>query len=282
MRTRATTVIFVATLAAATAASAQRNGVEPFREAGSLGSDSAQRLPGRAIAVARHAIHVPDLVIRESPAHLDELAQWIAEFSAWKQWVQEWGNRRQPGWFTGYRQRQPRPDPPGWLATRCDDAVEDAGAMANACALLAEWHADVATLKSTTARATATVQGEESRKTTWWEHLHLDGGWPAMQSKVYGVIGMHATTSVRGRLQVFVAPGAIVLNVPTRGGRRAWKVAANWGVAYRLVEVTLPGGREALLHLNLAKAWLLSAGDDVPTKSTDFIGFSLTFNKAGN
>jgi hypothetical protein len=123
---------------------------------------------------------------------------------------------------------------------------------------------------------------EEADKTTFWRNVHLDFGWPAMQSglSLYGVVGMHATTSVHGRLQIFVAPGAMLLNVPTRGGGRAWKLATNYGIAYRLGEFGFPGQRTAVLHLNLAKAWLISAGPDVTTKSTDFIGLSMTFKKA--
>ena len=109
----------------------------------------------------------------------------------------------------------------------------------------------------------------------------MDVAWPALQSGValYGVIGMHATTSVRGRLEIFIAPGAMLLNVPTPDGTRAWKLATNYGIAYRLGQFRFPGNRQALLHVNLAKAWLLSAGADVPTRSTDFVGFSLTFKK---
>ena len=47
-----------------------------------------------------------------------------------------------------------------------------------------------------------------------------------------------------------------------------------------LAQFTLPGTtRLAYLHLNLAKAWLLGAGPDVPTSSTDFAGLSITFKK---
>jgi hypothetical protein len=130
--------------------------------------------------------------------------------------------------------------------------------------------------------ATLSSASEDTDKTTWWEHVHLDAGWPAIQSSLslYGVLGMHATTTVRGRFQVFVAPGAMLLNVPTSDGGRAWKIATNYGIAYHLGRFTFPGtNRQARLHLNIAKAWLLSAGPDVPTKSTDFVGLSITFTK---
>jgi hypothetical protein len=85
---------------------------------------------------------------------------------------------------------------------------------------------------------------------------------------------------VKGRFQVFVAPGAMLLNVPTVDGSRAWRLATNYGIAYRLGQFTIPGSsRQAYLHLNIAKAWLLSAGPTVPTSSTDFVGLSVTFKK---
>ncbi len=271
MRTLSTaTAVFIVALAA------------PLPAAAQVADGPAGRpVPTRTIALVARAIEAPDFSMLESPARLDELARWVADFAQWKTWRDQWGNRREPGWFTGYRQRRERPDPPAWLSGRCEDTVEDTGAMANACTLLADWRADYATLQSASARAAATTRDEEAGKTTWWEHVHLDAGWPAMQTnaKVFGVIGMHATTHVHGRLQVFVAPGAMLLNVPTRDGGRAWKVAANYGVAYRLAEFTVPGGRQALLHVNLAKAWLLSAGDDVTRKSTDFVGLSVTFKR---
>ena len=103
-----------------------------------------------------------------------------------------------------------------------------------------------------------------------------------MQSgvSIYGVLGMHATTTVKGRFQIFVAPGAMLMNVPTTDGSRAWTVATTYGIAYRIGEFTIPGTtRRAYLHLNLVKAWLLSTGPNMPSSSTDFGGLSVTFKK---
>ncbi len=245
-------------------------------------SDEGQHhppIPSHAIPLAEHAIEVPALPAPDPAQRQEELEKWIHDFSEWKQWVDQWGNRREPGWFSDFRQRRPRPDPPIWLFERCGDLLDDIDAMATACSLLAEWKADWVISQATA--AAASTGEEEAPKTIWWEHVHLDAGWPALQSGVglYGVIGMHATTSVRGRLEIFVAPGAMLLNVPTRNGARAWKLATNYGIAFRLVQFAFPGNRQALLHLNLAKAWLLAAGPDVATRSTDFVGFSLTFKK---
>jgi hypothetical protein len=238
-------------------------------------------LPAQAIAAAQQPSPAPVLTPFDSAEREAELKRWVEEFTGWKNWNALWGNRRQPGWFSSSRTRRQRPDPPAWLLDRCVDPVDDDDVLSEGCTLLAEWGADLGTAQVANTRAAASASQEEEPRTRFWEHLHLDVLWPAMQSgsSLYGVVGMHATTSVKGRFQIFVAPGIMLLNVPTRNGGRAWKAAANYGIAYRLFDFSFPGGRQALLHLNLAKAWLLSAGPDVSTSSTDFVGFSITFKK---
>ena len=235
-------------------------------------------LTGSAIPLAHRALDapgLPDLAIRR-----DELRKWIDDYSEWKEWAQRWGNRRQPGVFTGSRERRPRPVPPDWLSGYCESGIDGSDEGEQACALFTEWSAPNAVVQAATTRAVATQAGEDSDNTTWWEHVHLDGGWPAMQANlsIYGVIGVHATTYVKGRFEIFIAPGAMLVRVPNGGGGHAWKVATNYGITYRLAGLTLPGGRRALLHVNLAKAWLFAMGD-LPTDSTDFIGLSMTFKK---
>lgn len=237
-----------------------------------------QPLPGRAIPSA--PTPAPRLVILDSTARREELEEWIEDFTKWKDWASTWGNRREPGWFSGSRARRPRPDPPLWLFEECDGQAAHGGASDDACQLLAEWSMGSPAVAQPAASLSPATEDDD--KITWWEHVHLDAGWPAIQSSLslYGVLGMHATTTVRGRFQVFIAPGAMLLNVPTRDGGRAWKIATNYGIAYHLAKFRFPGSsRQARLHLNIAKAWLLSAGPDVPTKSTDFVGLSITFAK---
>jgi hypothetical protein len=265
-----TAVVFLAVLTATSSASAQTP------------DTGDQSLPGRTIPVAERATQPPVLPMWDTSARQEELDKWIEDFSQWQAWAATWGNRREPGWFRSARSRRPKPDPPLWLFEACDGVASDPDASNEPCHLLAEWSGGAAAATQPTPSRTATTSSEDTGKITWWEHVHLDGGWPAMQSgvSIYGVFGMHATTTVKGRFQVFVAPGAMLMNVPTANGNRAWKIATNYGIAYRLVEFTVPGTtRRAYLHLNLAKAWLLSAGPDVPTSSTDFAGLSVTFKK---
>jgi len=239
-----------------------------------------QPIDARTIPIASFAIDAPTLPMWDGAVRREQLEKWIAEYSAWREWASVWGNRREPGWFRDSRKRRPRPDPPAWLFQECEGLAGDA--RDDACQLLAEWSAGTAATALSAAAPAVSQAAEDDQKITGWEHVHLDAGWPAMQSGlgVYGVLGVHATTTVRGRLQIFIAPGAMLMNVPTEDGGRAWRVATNYGIAYRLGQFTIPGlDRHAVLHLNLAKAWLISAGTNVSTGSTDFVGLSMTFKK---
>jgi hypothetical protein len=85
---------------------------------------------------------------------------------------------------------------------------------------------------------------------------------------------------VAGRFQVFVAPGAILLNLPTDRGSREWRPATDWGVAYRMFDFTFPGTeRRASLHINLARAWVMSGPSNVFQSSIDLAGFSVTLKR---
>jgi hypothetical protein len=232
--------------------------------------------------IAQQLFTAPDLSDVGAAARAAEMQQWVKDFTEWKEWSEQWGNRRQRGLLTGYRERREVPVPPGWLADSCATVVDDSEPVARACTLLAEWTEDVATILTRQASNTTTTDAEQPEKTVWWEHLHMDVLWPAMQwqASVYGVIGMHTATTVRGRFQVFITPGAMLLNLPTRNGGRAWKVATNYGIGYRLFDFTFFGGRPATLHVNLAKAWLLADIADVATgRSMDFVGFSIAFKQ---
>ena len=237
-------------------------------------------LPSRSAPVVLTT--APDLFERDAEQRAAEVAAWVEDFSAWQEWAAKWRNRRQPGWITTYRGRVDKPDPPPWLATRCLTVFDDADPLMTACTLLSDWHQDTASTPIRQARVTATTQGEEDRNTVWWEHLHMDMLWPALQwrASVYGVVGMHGATQVGKRLQVFVTPGVMLLNVPTRDGTRVWKIAGNYGIGYRLFDFSFPGNHPAALHLNLAKAWIVSEKTDaIARQSIDFVGLSIAFKK---
>lgn len=245
-------------------------------------ADASSLIPSRALPVDTFAFP-PDVSDRHAAQRAADLQQWIVEYTDWLTWSTEWRNRRQPGWFTSYRERPEPPEPPAWLAERCESTVDDAEPLMRACILLEQATAADASVQVLPDAATAPAAPEDNRRTIWWEHVHIDALWPAMQlqGSVFGVIGVHTTTTVKGRLEVFLAPGAMLLNLPARDGSRAWKFAANYGVGFRLGEFGFPGKRQAVLHLNLARAWLLADVKDVVTsRSTDFAGFSMTFKKS--
>ena len=212
---------------------------------------------------------------------LAEAKHWVADFAAWQRWDAEWHNTPEPGVFHA-RPRRKRPDPPAWLAAECADGSTAQDPLGAACRSFIEWQDDAVVAQLRRQTATTRAQKEAPTKSLWWEHIHLDGLWPMAQwnSGVIGVLGMHATVDMVGRLQVFVAPGAIVLNLPNGRGSREWKPATDWGIAYRIVDFTFPGsGRRASLHLNLAKAWVLNDAAGAFPGTVDLAGFSLTFKK---
>jgi hypothetical protein len=213
---------------------------------------------------------------------LADLQRWLSAFKSWQQWDAAWHNRPEPGWL-GVRPRRTRPDPPAWLADECIDASLENGVLAAACRAFVDWKDDEAVAHVRDQRVTARAQQEAATKSVWWEHIHLDALWPMPQwsSGVVGVLGMHATVDVAGRLQVFVAPGAIVLNLPNGRNSREWKPATDWGLAYRCFDFTIPGtDQRASVHLNLAKAWVLADPIGAFPATVDLAGFSITFRRS--
>jgi hypothetical protein len=240
---------------------------------GQTGGEQAL-LPARAIGSADP---VPPIDIADWEQRRRALHQWMDDYAAWKKWHEKWGNRIEPGWL-GARPRRPRPEPPAWLAGECPAPADDEPLVVEACELLAEWRDEgLAQVRRQT--ATARIHKEAPTHTQWWEHLHVDALWMMTQwgTPVYGVVGMHATLEIAGRLQVFVAPGVMLLNLPGIDGTREWKPATDWGFAYRLVDFKFPGSkRQGSLHVNVAKAWVLSGPSNLFNTSIDLAGFSIT------
>jgi hypothetical protein len=244
---------------------------------------SSPLLPASPIPTDLASLLTPPTVDQpDATARRAELQQWMGEFAAWQEWSAKWRNRREPGWFTGFRNRPEKPSPPAWLASRCVAVFADGDPLVAACAMLAAWRDDGGVSQIRQTRVAVVTEREEEPHTSWWEHVHMDLLWPALQyqNSIYGVIGMHVATRVAGRWQVFTAPGALLLNLPTRNGARAWKVATNYGIGYRLFDFTFPGSRPAELHVNMAKTWIVSDSSDLITgRSIDVVGFSITFKK---
>jgi len=248
-------------------------------EVAAQAADDQSALPSRAIE-SRAPLLLVDVAV--SPDQLRELSRWIDDFTAWKRWNAEWRNRVEPGYFR-LRERRPRPQPPEWLFSRCADAPEDDSRLDQACRLLLEWSDNDPTAAARRREAADAVAREEPpAKNVWWQHVHLDTLWvmPQSGSSIYGVVGVHATIDLAGRLQVFVAPGAMLINLPREDGGRQWTAATHWGFAFRLFDFKLPGtDRPATLHANIVKARILTGPTVFGESTLDLVGFSITMKR---
>jgi hypothetical protein len=228
-------------------------------------------------------VRAPDGI---SPSErLSSLEQWARDYAGWQVWFQQWRNTREPGWI-GSRSRHQRPEPPPWLADVCPVPADEGTPLADGCRLLDQWRTeDVATTVAVAQTTTTRNQAEAPTRSVWWQHIHLDALWPMTDgnSGVFGLLGVHATIPVGGRVQMFVAPGAMLMRIPGIDGTQQWQPATDWGFSYRMATFVIPGmQRPAILHLNLAKVWML--GQTPLPASFDsgmyLAGFSLTFRKA--
>jgi hypothetical protein len=240
--------------------------------------DGQNALPATPIPLAAETIIPSSSVSTGNPSALAErmaaVQQWMREFTEWQEWEDRWRGKMEPG-FLSPRERRIKPDPPVWLIDECRDLADADDARTEPCRLVAEWHDGAAAQARATLLAGRT---EEDRKTTWWRHVHIDGLWlTPSTSASYGVVGVHVTLTLVGRWQIFIAPGAMLLNVPTSERTRAWQPATDLGFSYRLIDLTLPGGRQGTLHVNLARAWVLGGSESVINSTVDLVGLSLTF-----
>ena len=215
-----------------------------------------------------------------SAQQMQALEEWSKAFEKWQNWFARWRNQSEPGWFAS-RGRLEKPAPPQWLPAACASLVEDSGPLVRGCQLWDAWRRDEDG-HSFAARqeAEARADRELPHKTIWWERVHLDALWPLTQvgSGVYGVAGVHTTLSLTKRAQIFLLPGVLMMRVPALSGGGAWTTATDWGFSYRLGDFRMPGfGTPCALHLNIARVWLLGAGE-LPLSGQLYVaGFSLTF-----
>lgn len=207
-----------------------------------------------------------------------ELQTWIRAYTEWKEWADQWRGKREPGWF-GDRDRRAKPDPPAWLPEYCrvSDAIE--GTFAEGCRLLTDWRDDHGTAIIREQIRDERAQREAPTKSRWWNRIHFDALWVTTQvPATYGVIGIHATHKISGRLQIFLAPGAMLLNVPAANGKREWRPATDLGISYQLLDFKFPvNGADATLHLNVAKAWVVGNHGSFIDSSVELAGLSVSF-----
>jgi hypothetical protein len=245
--------------------------------AASAGQQASHPLPSRPIEISAT---LPPVVL--STDQLVTLERWSREYEAWAVWFGQWRNRPEPGWLAAKPRRQP-PAPPVWLPSACTDVLDDGGTLVNACHDFQDWlNGDSEATRARQQIALERAEREKPQKTIWWEHIHVDALWPMTQSGVsaFGVFGTHATTQVTKRFQVFLAPGIILMRLPSADGGQQWNAATDWGFSYRLTDLKLPRmHRPSALHLNIARVWVFGVNNLPITGSMYLAGFSLTFQK---
>ena len=248
--------------------------------AGVEGQTLDQVLPSTPIlmAVPRVDDHVT------SGELLARMQQWTEDYASWKAWQARWRNTPEPGVFSAKPRRQP-PVPPEWLPSICANSAQDDAILSDACSAWRDWSGnDVAAdaLSQQTAQSRRSHEAQE--RTQWWERVHVDAYWPMTRSgtSAFGIVGMHATMHLTKRLQVFMAPGIILMRVPTLDGTHTWSAATDWGFSYRLFDFRMPVfQRGTTAHLNMAKVWMLGNNANLASLGGDMYvaGFSLTFQK---
>jgi len=219
----------------------------------------------------------------ETPSQqLLALQRWTADYAAWKAWFVKWRGRLEPGLFSAKARREP-PVPPPWLPDACVSLVDDTGPLADACRAYRESQHDFDGTGLLMQQAAQTQTKQEAvEHTKWWEHVHVDAFWPMTQSgsDAFGVAGMHTTLYVTTRLQVFLAPGAILMRLPAVSGGRTWSAATDWGFSYSLFNFRMPGmDRPSTVHLNVARVWVLGANTVTMPGELYLAGFSITFKQ---
>ena len=236
-------------------------------------SPDAGSLPASPLPLEQ-AQRLPDTVIVSlSQAQIEEVEQWSRAFAEWQTWAARWLNRRQPGVWSGAVERRDKPDPPAWLRDACTLLAGDE-VLARACAQLTAWDDNLISARIRHETLTAQTQKEAPTKSAWWRHAHLDAMWSTTQSSTtaFGLLGAHFTMDVEGRLQVFVAPGILLVSVPGVFGSRELMPATDWGVTYRLFNV-----KQTTVHFNLVHAWLISSGANLIGSQLTLAGFSFSF-----
>ena len=238
-----------------------------------LAAQSAEPLPASVPSTELSPGVLAPPLITVTLEEMQELQRWTRDFLEWQKAVDKWLNLRTQGSFSRFLESHKKPEPPVWLQGACELLADDPQFSA-ACEMRARWDDDPFTMRSRKAAVTAVAQKEAPANSVWWRHVHLDGLWSTTQSNltVFGLFGMHLTVPVEGRMQVFVAPGVLMVSVPTMSGTRELKAATDWGVTYRLFEA----GRNTV-HFNLVHAWVIASGQQLASPQMTLAGFSISF-----
>lgn len=208
-----------------------------------------------------------------------DVEQWTRDYEEWKAWFAKWHNRREPGWFSTRARRQP-PEPPAWLGGTCEARSDESRILTEGCRAWREWERGNLSVLVDEQVVQTRSHLESPEKSVWWQHVHVDALWPLTQAggNAFGVAGMHATIPVTHRMQVFIAPGMILMRLPSGNRGQRWSAATDWGFSYRMFDFKMPAlGRPSTLHFNIARVWLLDSAGVPGQRGLYLAGFSVTF-----
>jgi hypothetical protein len=229
---------------------------------------------------------LPEPTTAELVVRMQELKAWISEYEKWENWDTVWLNKSEPGWFHAAG-RRPRPVPPIWLAAECATRFDADGLLERACELWKQSSETMAQTSDRRRRGLGLNAQEKPKHTMWWTYVLLDGAWvmtqfgPKSSSSVFAPIGMHVGFPVRGRLEVFLFPGVLLIRVPSYSTKDPeWGPATDIGIGFRMFDFHAPiFDRPATLHFSLAKAWLIGGHRGPVSESVTLAGFSASFKR---
>jgi hypothetical protein len=231
-------------------------------------------------------------IVRESdlqlePAQQEELARWVKDVRNYLAWYERYRGRVAKNLLGFPGERKEPPPVLAWMPAKCDVLADFVpkpdGPLREACNLLSYYKSDFTLDPAVLQALYAQKQSEKEPRSSFWKHLHLDGGWTSLDYRMhtYGLVGMHVTLpEIARRIQIYLPPGILLLSMPDGNGGRAFQPAATVGVSIKMFAFEFPKGKEGMAHFNLAKAYVVGRSSPTDTnKSVDLVGLSFTWGQ---
>lgn len=211
---------------------------------------------------------------------LDELRWeteiWMAEYEPWRvqrDFNSEFEEERHTyirSLSYSQRQKVTKPEltflelplPPDGLVFYCetvDQTVSESEMMVKACELYADLRNYLDHGRRSRILAARLLQDQPAPKTKFWErfqidlmHAHAEIGY----SNIWGLVGLHYSIPVPGakRLEIYPAPGLMLLNLPNVSSQWNLTPAFTWGFGFRCCEIPL-GEKKLVVFLNISRVW---------------------------
>jgi hypothetical protein len=214
-----------------------------------------------------------------------ELEEFIHDFLKWKKWEDRWRNTVYKSTWTEHvkKDRKERPVPPTFLYNECNEMLPGSnGRVYLACQILESYTQNSGAETIRALLEVERIRNESQAKSLFEQRIHLDGLWPIASVDSYkygGIFGVHLTILNLGRVEIFGAPGVMLMSLPDDAGGRQYQVGIDYGFSLRLFEVpSLYSGKSFVLNANVAMVKLLANIKNIPgvKTQTTIVGFSLT------